>query len=31
VVRELTGQTGQKTILPAGMQLPHMPGRYVIM
>ena len=34
VVRELTGQnelTGQKMILPAGMQLPHMPGRYVIM
>ena len=37
VVRELTGQnqlTGQKMILPAGMQLPHtlpMRGRYVIM
>jgi hypothetical protein len=34
VVRELTGQngqTGQKMILPPGMQLPHMPGRYVIM
>jgi hypothetical protein len=34
VVRELTGQNGQigqKMILPPGMQLPHMPGRYIIM
>jgi Caspase domain len=34
VVRELSGQNGQagqKMILPAGMQLPHIPGRYVIM